>query len=259
MSNNPPPSLQQALNVEGGNALRDAQTITVRDASADAPATVLSLSHNANGAASAGIGVRLMFLAESEAGDDVLAGAIVCTHTDVTDGAEVGMIKLAPGSAGDFAEGLKVQGVAAAVNGITITTAETTASPVVAAYGADTNISVAVRAKGSGAFECQAPGGTVMFSVGATGKLTVYTDTVITVGPTINRPAGIVQVPSASTTVTVTNSLVTTSSTIFCSIRNATTNAVSVLRAVPGAGSFVITLSGDPGASHASVGFLVVN
>lgn len=33
---------------------------------------------------------------------------------------------------------------------------------------------------------------------------------------------------------------------------------VSVLRVVPGAGSFVVTLSGDPGASHADLCFFMI-
>jgi len=52
---------------------------------------------------------------------------------------------------------------------------------------------------------------------------------------------------------------VSATSLIFAQIRNATSNAVSVANVVPGAGSFIINLSGDPGVSNADVAFFVVN
>ena len=87
----------------------------------------------------------------------------------------------------------------------------------------------------------------------------VYSDTQTGATPTVSRPAGVVRVPHGATTVTVTNTLVSATSLIFAQIRNATTNAVSVADVVPGAGSFIINLSGNPGASNADVAFLVVN
>ena len=53
--------------------------------------------------------------------------------------------------------------------------------------------------------------------------------------------------------------MVASTSYIFAQISNTTTNAVYIARVVPGSGSFVITLSGNPGASHADISFLVVN
>ena len=87
----------------------------------------------------------------------------------------------------------------------------------------------------------------------------VYSDTQTGATPTVSRPAGVVRVPHGATTVTVTNTLVSATSLIFAQIRNATTSAVSVANVVPGAGSFTIHLSGNPGASNADVAFLVVN
>ena len=87
----------------------------------------------------------------------------------------------------------------------------------------------------------------------------VYADTQTGGSPTVKRPAGVVRVASGATTVTVTNTLVAATSLIFAEIRNATSNTVSVANVVPGSGSFVINLSGDPGASHADVAFFVVN
>ena len=86
----------------------------------------------------------------------------------------------------------------------------------------------------------------------------VYSDTQTGATPTVSRPAGVVRVPNGATTVTVTNTLVSATSLIFAQIRNATTSVVSVANVVPGAGSFIINLSGDPGASNADVAFLVV-
>lgn len=86
----------------------------------------------------------------------------------------------------------------------------------------------------------------------------IQSTSVLTASPTVNTPCGVVQVDSGQTAVTVTATAVTANSLIFAQIRNATTNAVSVLRVVPGSGSFTITLSGDPGASHAQVAFQVV-
>lgn len=87
----------------------------------------------------------------------------------------------------------------------------------------------------------------------------VYADSQTGGSPTVSRPAGIVRVASGATTVTVTNTMVASTSYIFAQIRNTTTNAVYIAHVVPGSGSFVITLSGDPGASHADISFLVVN
>ena len=71
--------------------------------------------------------------------------------------------------------------------------------------------------------------------------------------PTINTPAGIVRVASGGATVTVTCASCTTSTLIKGCIRNTTTNNVSLRSIEPGSGSFVVRLSGDPGASHADV------
>lgn len=86
----------------------------------------------------------------------------------------------------------------------------------------------------------------------------IQSTSVLTGSPAVNTPCGVVQVDSGQTAVTVTATAVTANSLIFAQIRNATSNAVSVLRVVPGSGSFVITLSGDPGASHAQVAFQVL-
>ena len=86
----------------------------------------------------------------------------------------------------------------------------------------------------------------------------VASTSVLTAAPEVTTPCGVVQVDSGATTVTVTAAAVTANSIITGAIRNATTNACYLRSIVPGAGSFVITLSADPGASHAQIAFAVV-
>lgn len=71
--------------------------------------------------------------------------------------------------------------------------------------------------------------------------------------PNIATPAGIVRVPSGSSSVTVTCAACTANTLLWGSIRNATTNSVQLMRMVPGAGSFDVVLTGNPGASNADV------
>lgn len=74
---------------------------------------------------------------------------------------------------------------------------------------------------------------------------------------TIDKLAGTVNFAAAASSITVTNALVTTSSLIFCVIRTNDTTA-EIKNVVPGAGSFVITLSAAATA-ETSVGFFIVN
>ncbi len=74
---------------------------------------------------------------------------------------------------------------------------------------------------------------------------------------TINKPSGTVNFAATATALTVTNSLCTTSSIIFCTVR--TNDATSQIKnVVPGSGSFVITLNAAATA-ETSVGFLIIN
>lgn len=74
---------------------------------------------------------------------------------------------------------------------------------------------------------------------------------------TINKPSGTVNFAAAASSLVVTDSLVSTSSTIYCSIRTNDTTAL-IKNVVPGAGSFTITLNAAATA-ETSVGFFVVN
>ena len=74
---------------------------------------------------------------------------------------------------------------------------------------------------------------------------------------TINKPSGTVNFAASATSITVTNSLVTTSSIILCVVRTNDTTAY-VKNCVPGSGSFTINL-GAAATAETSVGFLVIN
>lgn len=98
------------------------------------------------------------------------------------------------------------------------------------------------------------------FSVSNVGKIeqeTTITSGGTTGNQTINKPTGTVNFAAAATAITVTNSLCTTSSTVFAVVRTNDTTAV-IKNVVPGNGSFVITLNAAATA-ETSVGFWVIN
>lgn len=106
----------------------------------------------------------------------------------------------------------------------------------------------------------EASDGTDKFTFVDNGDLQV--DKTITSGGTtgdrtINKLAGTVNIAASGTTVTVTNSLVTTSSLIFCEVRTNDTTA-TIKNVVPGSGSFVINL-GAAATAEVSIGFFIVN
>lgn len=265
MATNIPSSFVDCLPANGDATVNGAKTfsaapaVVIDDATNTGITTALTLSHTTTGTAAAGIGARMLIRAESGAGNLASAASFGAEHTDATDGAEVSRAGIFPCAAGAIGAGLRVQAVASAVNGFEATVAATAGTPTLAPYGSDTNITAALKAKGTGALQVQTPGGTTIFSVLSTGGLTVYADTQTGASPTVSRPAGKVRVQSGGATVTVTNTLVTTSSLILVTPQSAPTNAVYVKSVVPGSGSFVITLSGDPGASHLDLAFLVLN
>jgi hypothetical protein len=86
-----------------------------------------------------------------------------------------------------------------------------------------------------------------------------HTDSSSTPGNvTINKPAGKFAVAIGAASVTVTNSLVTAASMVFCEIQFADATHTTKLRVVPGVGSFVYT--GNANATAATkVAFIVIN
>lgn len=90
----------------------------------------------------------------------------------------------------------------------------------------------------------------------------LYVDQTITAGGTtgdrtINKAAGTVNFAAAASSLTVTNSLVTSNSTVHAIVRTNDTTAV-VKNAIPTAGSFTINLEAAATA-ETSVGFIVFN
>lgn len=63
----------------------------------------------------------------------------------------------------------------------------------------------------------------------------------------------------AATTVTLNNSRIQATSIVLANISSATSNAISILRVIPGIGSASIVLSGAPGATDYTISFLVLN
>lgn len=239
------------------SALATAQTITVNDATNNAVSRGLTLSHTTSGTAAAGIGAGLLFRAENAAGTTRSAGAVDAIHTTVSDGAEVSAVLVSAGIAGSLLEVARFAAVASAVNSLAVSASATGEPVLLSGRGSDTDVTVALKAKGAGGAMLLAGSGDNVFGVRTTG-LIIDSDTQTGATPTVSRNSGVVRVQSGNTTVTVTNTLCTVNSLIFTEIRNTTSNAVNVLRVVPGAGSFVITLSGNPGVSHADIAFFMV-
>ena len=73
---------------------------------------------------------------------------------------------------------------------------------------------------------------------------------------TINQPNGRVLFITGGTSITVTNSLVTANSNVYCSVLAADT--ATIKNVIPGAGSFNILLTAGASA-ELPVGFMVVN
>lgn len=75
---------------------------------------------------------------------------------------------------------------------------------------------------------------------------------------TINKPSGKVAIAIGASSVVVTNSLVTSASSVFAEIQFADATATTILRVVPTAGSFTITVNANATAAT-KVAFFVVN
>ena len=239
-----------------GGAFSDV-VVTTDDAVTNAVTRGLTLSHTTTGTAAAGIGAGALLRAESNAGTLRSAGSFDAIHTTVTDGAEVSALVLSSGIAGSLLEVARLATVVSAVNGLAVTGSATGEPVQLGVRGSDTDITVALVPKGAGGAMLLAGSGDNAFGLTTAGvRVDSGSDTGAT--PTVSRNSGIVRVQSGNTSVTVVNALCTTDSKIFAQIRNTTTNAVSILRVVPGSATFDVVLSGDPGASHADIAFFML-
>ena len=258
-----PGSFLECATINGGNTFNGAQVfsgtvaVTIDDATTNAVTRGLTLSHTTSGTAAAGIGAGLLFRAESAAGTTRSAGAVDAIHTVATDGAELSAVLVSAGISGSLLEVARFAAVASAVNGLAVTASATGEPVLLSGRGSDTDVTVALKAKGAGGAVLLPGSGDGILGVRTTG-IVVDSASVLTPTPTVSRNAGVVRVPSGSTSVTVTNTLCATTSLIFAQIRNTLTNNVTIRSVVPGSGSFVITLSGDPGAGHADIAFFML-
>jgi hypothetical protein len=74
---------------------------------------------------------------------------------------------------------------------------------------------------------------------------------------TINKPTGRVNIAAAGTTITVTNNLVTANSHVIAWVATSGDATAKTCIAVPGAGSFVVTLNAAA-TGEVPIGFLVI-
>lgn len=100
---------------------------------------------------------------------------------------------------------------------------------------------------------------TTLFTIANNGKISYLANAIsgTTGNQTINAPSGNVNFAAGATALTVTNSLCTTSSIVFATVR--TNDATATIKnVVPAAGSFTINL-GANATAETSVGFFIIN
>ncbi len=85
-----------------------------------------------------------------------------------------------------------------------------------------------------------------------------FTDTGTTANPTANTASGRSKVAIGASTSTVTNSLCTTASKVIATNESADATATTILRVVPGAGSFVVTYVANA-AALTTFSWIVIN
>lgn len=134
------------------------------------------------------------------------------------------------------------------VGASTITTASTFAISGAPAAGTNATITNAYALNiesGNSYFDGKIVQGATNTAAGTTGN------------QTINKPTGTVNIAAAGTSVTVTNSLVTSSSIVFCVVRTNDSTAL-IKNVVPSSGSFTINMNAAVTA-ETSIGFMVIN
>ncbi|MFZ4413994.1 MAG: beta strand repeat-containing protein, partial [Bacteroidales bacterium] len=125
---------------------------------------------------------------------------------------------------------------------------------------AGTAIAVNLASGGTSDFLNFQVAGVGKFKVSSAGKPsyeTTNTPSGTTGNQTINKPSGTVNIAAAGTTITVTNSLVSTSSIVIAVVRTNDTTAY-IKNVVSGTGSFDINL-GAAATAEVSIGFIVNN
>lgn len=259
-----PGSAAQAANIPSPSSDPSSDTHTVALKSSitndDAPVMKVSYSVLDGLTPSAGIGASVLISAQGAGGDRKI-GSITGTLSVVTDGSEVGNVEILPayGSVSSGA-GVRVSApVTSIVNGLDVIPSASGSAVTLAPYGTSTNTGLTAKAKGTGSVVVAQPNGTAVLTVTSTGGVTLARTTDTSGTPTVTAPTAIVRVPNGSATLSVTCTAVTATTLILGTIRNSTSNAVYLKNIIPSAGSFVVTLSGDPGASNADIALFIFN
>ena len=187
-------------------------------------------------------------------GDQTIAGAKTFSSTIVGD--INGNILDSNGN-----ELVKGTATASAVNEITVTNAATGNGPTISVSGDDTNVDLNIEAKGTGVVNTTGDltvGGAVTFNEIVDNNSSISTDNTSDI-VTINASSGKFRFQNGSTSKTINNSFVTTSSIIICTISGDNPVPRNILSSVAGSGSFVVTLDGNPLSDNFDVNFLIIN
>lgn len=130
--------------------LGTAVDVQTDDATVNGVTRGLTLSHTTSATAQAGVGAGLLLRAESAGGTLRSAGAVDAIHTGVTNGAEESALILSAGIAGTLLEVARLAAVVSAVNGLAVTASATGQPVLLSARGSDTNVTLGIKAKGTG-------------------------------------------------------------------------------------------------------------
>lgn len=260
-----PASAAKAANIptpDSGFPNRDTQDIALEGSITNDGAPVVNVIYKVSDGITptAGVGARVLISAPGVGGVRKV-GSLTGTLSVVTDGAEVGNVELLPAYASaSTGAGVRVSAPATnLVNGLDVILSASGSAVAIAPYGASTNTGLTAKAKGTGPFVIAKPDGTAVLTVTSTGGMTLARTTDTSGTPTVTAPTAIVRVPNGSATLSVTCTAVTATTLILGTIRNSTSNAVYLKNIIPGAGSFTVTLSGDPGASNADIAIFIFN
>lgn len=245
-----------------------AQTITgiktyqVTDAANNNPTVVAGFQHLTSGTPGAGIATAVTFTTQATGGALTTAG-FLSSITNVTTGATTFDIFSTFNGALSTNYGLRlIGGVASIVNGLSITPSATGVAVAVTPYGTDTNTSLKIYPKGtaSNVGIWDGSGSNQIFGVTGAGGLTVNTtDGSGTPGAvTINKPSGKAAIASSSASIVITNSLVTSASSVFVQLQTTDATLHSVQTVVPAAGSFTVTCNATATGTP-TICFLVIN
>jgi hypothetical protein len=249
------------------------------DAETNTDTNVLVLNHLSSGTTAAGFGTAIAFQVELPAGGAPVAmGKVSGGMAVATPGAEQGRVDIVPAFAGTLASvGIRTRAPSAAaalLNGLEVlpatNAAAVTSGVSIAPYAAATgsaDVSLSLRPRGAGRTMLRDSGDTLTVlgvervGSGALSGIVAWSSTATGVtSATLNATSGVVTfTDDAATTLTISNTLVTTSSLIFVNMQTATSNSVNIRRAVPTLDTITIELSGAPGATNYAIAFLVIN